>query len=125
MQVMDADRLVDRVITEFVGGSVAEPGLHPATGEPESESLGMMTASSCPLTLGRSTELGTPDDQRVLEQTSLFQVGDQPRDRLVATSGVGFVGPLEVRMLVPTPSAATRMSHVHKTYSTLDQPTGQ
>ena len=69
------------VKSQFVGRSVHGALLDASTGQPDREAVGVMIASVGVFGTGGASELGTPDDQRFVEQASLFEVLEQTGDR--------------------------------------------
>ena len=76
-----------------------------------------------------AAELGGPDDQRVVEQPALLEIGEQRRGRLVEDRAVDVV--LRLERLVPVPVAdafAHRVGAVeelHEADAAFDQPPGE
>ncbi len=70
----------------------------------------------------RSTEFPAPDDQRILEQSALFQVGQQTCDRLVGRLTPFAV--ISLNVLVRVPTAAGTAVEFHETDPAFHQTTG-
>src|SRR5205807_1875007 len=83
--------------------------LDAAAGEPGGEDLVMMLAAGVGglLVVGGAAELGGPDDERFVEETTLLQVGDQGGDRLVDVFGQAHVV-LHVAVRVPVAGGSLR-----------------
>ena len=78
---------------------------HPAAGHPHREAGRVVVASVAVLRPGGAAEFTTPHDQRVFEHVSLFEVGQQRRDRLVDRVAIrGQLG-LQIPVLVPASQA--------------------
>ena len=74
--------------TKIVSCAVGEARLHPSAGEPHGEAAAVMVAAvvgrrECSLAVDRAAELAAPDDERVFEQATLFEVFDQGGARLI------------------------------------------
>ena len=68
VEVVQAEDVLFRLPTEFVGGSIGEGGVDPGSGQPSREAEGVVvpTAGSF-LKSGHAAELGAPDDQDVVQ----------------------------------------------------------
>ncbi len=77
VEIRDGDWLLNRFISEIVGVSMRQTALDRAARNPQTESKLMMIASVFSLGHRRTSEFATPDDQRVLEQAPLFQIGQE------------------------------------------------
>ena len=75
VDVGDVMTILDGVEAKLVGRAMGDPPLEAAAGHPDRETEGMMIASVSPLRAGRAAKLGRPDDDRFIEQTTLFEVG--------------------------------------------------
>ena len=77
---------------KLIGGAVAGSAFHPGTGKPSGEAVGIVVA---PIGAGlkhwHAAKLSGEDNQRVVEQAALFQVAQQPGDRLVEDLAVHVV----------------------------------
>ena len=73
MQIGDMAALLDCLEAEFIRGAVSDSSFDAASCEPTAEALGMMVSSG-PLGCWRAAEFGSPDDQRILQQSAAFQV---------------------------------------------------
>ena len=94
MQVVDVDRVVGDVVAEVVGLAVGDAGLDAAAGQPDGEAARVVVAAVVvggqrALAVDRPAELAAPDDQRVVEQAALLQVGDQGGARAGRCRGTG------------------------------------
>ena len=88
MQVVNMDRIFSHVIAEIIRLSVTETGFDAPSSHEHREATRVMI-SSCLGTLevalprDSSTKFTTPNDQRILEESPLFQVMKQTCGRLV------------------------------------------
>ena len=85
----------------LVRGPVAHAALDAPAGHPESEAGGIMVPSIGLLDVGRSPELATPDDECVLEEVPLLQVGQKGRQGPVGSHTIIPELFLEGAVLVP------------------------
>src|SRR4051794_8913291 len=87
VEVVDVNRIAHDVVAVIVGFAVNVTGLDAATGQPYRKATAMMIAAiillQASLTIDRSAKLAGPDDERVVEQASLFQIEDQSGLRLI------------------------------------------
>ncbi len=65
----------------------------------------MIATRGAVLVSRHASELGRPQDQRVVEQTRLLQVGQQRRGRLVENRAMAFVVCLERLVSIPIEQA--------------------
>src|SRR5262245_13278897 len=88
VQVVNADRIYDRVVTYLVSFAYGHAGCDASAGEPDGECSWMVVApqqlrSAARFVHRSASELAAPDDERVFEQIALFQFGQQGSDRPV------------------------------------------
>ena len=81
-------RCVRDVVTEIIRFSIRDTGLNPPTGHPNREATRVMISSrlgtlEVPLPRDSSAKFTAPNDQRILKESSLFQVMKQTCGRLV------------------------------------------
>src|SRR5207247_5635149 len=69
--------------TYLIGRTMGDATLDAASSHPSREAKGMMVSSICPLRPWRSPELCAPDDQGLIEQSTLFQIPLRCRTLLV------------------------------------------
>ena len=107
VQVVHMDGIASDVVAVIVGLTMCHPATNSSPCHPDRETARMVIAAivrgaEVPLTVDGPSELATPDDQRVFEQTSLFQVANQCRTRLVDIASLVRKLSRQVRVLVPT-----------------------
>src|ERR1051325_4404380 len=72
VEVVERVNVLHGLLGEWIGFSVADAGFHAGAGEPAGEAVGIMIAAlRALLEEGHATELGAPDDERVLQQAAL------------------------------------------------------
>jgi hypothetical protein len=81
VQVVYVNRVLAGFVAQFVGRTLGESALHAAAGEPERKALVVVVAAVGVLAVRRAAELASPDQERIVEQPALAQIGQQPRDR--------------------------------------------
>ena len=101
VKIVHADLVLDSEVAKVVGRPVDRAALHPPTGKPQSETVGIVISTVAILRYRRASEFRAENDQRTIEETSLLEVADQSRDRLVDLQSVTGVSPLEPTVLVP------------------------
>ncbi len=76
MQIAEVDFSLDSASAGIVSLPVNVSTFHAATGEPESEPIGIVSRLIFPVFRGQAgaTEFPTPDHQRILEQTTLLEI---------------------------------------------------
>ena len=82
VQIPDVDRIANDVVTEIVGFPMGHASPNAPSREPHRVTLGVVVASVIipfedALTVDRAAELSPPDDQRIVKQTALLEVGDE------------------------------------------------
>ena len=104
MQVIDVDPIDGRLVPDLIRLAVAHATAHAAAGEPECEAMRVVIAPrfGSGLSDRKSAEFAAPDDERLVEQASLRQVGEQRGDRLVRFQGELRMVPFDVHVSVPT-----------------------
>ena len=85
----------------LIGRAVGESGLHATARHPHRESVRIVIATVAVLGHRGSSKLATPDDQRFLEHSTVFQVGNQGGDAGIDLASVIAVRRFEVPMLIP------------------------
>ena len=123
MEIVHVDFVHDGVVAEFVGLAIGDAALEAAAGEPDAEAGGIVIAPRAVLLgVGRAAKFAAPPDDRVFEQPALFQVVEQPGDRLVHGLGVVAVF-LEIRVLVPRGVVGVvAVVHLHEAHARFAQP---
>ena len=75
VEIINRRDMLDGLVAEFVGGTVRKRSFHTGTGKPHSESFRVVVAAvRSLLKRGHAAEFGDPRDQRVFEQTALFEI---------------------------------------------------
>ena len=131
LQVMDVNRILRDTKSQLVGLSVVEAPLHSAAGHPHGEAVRVVVSTEnlpfrcAAFTEWGATELSSPDDQRLVEETALLQVLDQGGDGLVHRSAlvrqsISQTGRCPGSMVVPAP-----VEELHEANPLLDQSTGE
>ena len=90
LEVVGGHNILDRAVTDFVGGSVGHAPLDPAAREPGREALAVVVAAGGRVGItfgdGKPADLSAPMDERRVEQPALLQVLDKGRGRLVGSA---------------------------------------
>ncbi len=122
LKIVDMDRVFGCVETEFVGRTVDESGLDAATCEPDGKCVGVMIASVGLVALDHrsATKLAAPNDERVVEESPLFEVGDERGRGLVGVLAVDGQVAFYATMLVPR-----FVEELHKADAAFDESTGE
>ena len=119
VEVVNVDSVFNSVKTELIRRPIGEPTSDAASGQPHRKGVRVVVTTRS-LASRRSAELASPDDQRFVQQSSRFQVGQQGRDGLIAGRSdffvIAYVG-------VAVPLAADIGNYVPNT--SLDKSTGQ
>ena len=113
---MHVHAIANRVRAEFVRLAVDVPSFHAAPGEPHAERGRVVVAAVLPFGIRRATELAAPNDERVVQQAALLEVGQQTGDRTVDGARVFRVPGDEIAVLIPI-----RMVDDDATYAAFDE----
>ena len=123
VEIVGVHGVINRLEADLIGGAVGHAAFHAAAGEESGEGPVMMLAPGVisGAVKGRAAELGGPHHERVVEQTSLFQVGDQCA---VSAVGVRDEVRLEAReaVVVDVPAGSV---DTNEAGSAFDQPASQ
>ena len=81
IEVMHVDAVLDDIVTEVVGLAEGGAFVHAGAGHQDGEAAGVMVApiiglGESALRVGRATEFAAPDDEGVIEQSALLEVGE-------------------------------------------------
>jgi len=118
VQVVDVHPFVDGVYAKLIRRTVDITPFGASTGQPGGEAGVMMVPAFRALGRRGSPELAAPDDERVFQQTSRFEIRDERCDWLIAFAGIPFVVH-DVAVSVPGLAAAVvELNHPH---ASLDQ----
>ena len=102
VQVMDMHLVLGGVEAEVIRLAQGQAPLHAPARHPHAEAIRMMIpAVIASLDHGGAAEFTAPDDESVLEEAALFQVGDEGGAGLVGVSAVLLQVTDEVSVLVP------------------------
>ena len=85
VDIGDIMAILDGMEADFIGLAVSHTALDAAAGQPGAEALRMMIAAVA-LRAGRTAKFRAPDHNRLIEQTTAFQILEQTGDRLVDLS---------------------------------------
>ena len=84
MEIVNVDFIIDYTEPELIRSSVGEPAFHPAAGHPDGKAFFVMIAARgrlCPgagvvfLNHRRAAKFTAPDDESLIEETTLFEIG--------------------------------------------------
>lgn len=122
VEIANVYTISNDVVAEFVRLAMHHAATDAGTGHPNGEAFRMVITpivrlGQCALAINGTTEFSAPNDQRIVEQSSLFQIGQQTGRRLIGIPAlIGQVG-REGAVLVPT-----AMEDLRKTHSTFGHP---
>ena len=102
MQVMYVNRPIHHTEPELVALANRNARFNTTAGQPHCKGIRVMIASIiASLDHGRATKLATPDDQSVIQQTSLLQILDERGTWLVRVTAILFQILDQITVLVP------------------------
>ena len=123
MQVVHCADVLDRVNTKLVCCSVNDSATDTTPSQEHAEAFGMMIPSIGTGSVRSSTELSGPDNQRAIEESTLFQILNERRYRPIRLASVPLMAPLQIAMLVPSAVRLTvRAVDLHESDPGLNQP---
>ena len=73
---MDAHPFFDGLDAQIICGAVGHAAANATASQPHTESRRMMIAALVALCCGSSAEFSTPDNQRLIEQSSRLQIAN-------------------------------------------------
>ena len=123
VQVMHMHRVPNDVVALVIGLTMHQAGFHSSPGEHVTEATRMMIAPAVflrRLLVDCSTKLTSPDDQHLVEQASLQQVGDQAGRRVIGVAALPGHVAREVGVMIPA-----HVKQLDKPHIALSQPPGQ
>ena len=117
VQVVDVHWVFDDIVGEVIGLAVCSARFDAATRHPDCESVGMMIAPEGlrgDLALGKdsTSELTTPQDQRIIQHPTFLQILDQRCLRLVDILGLNLDALREFKVVVPPPVEDLDEAHI-------------
>ena len=101
MKIVARRHVFDRFPRPLVAVPPRGPGFHACAGEPRDECGAVVVAAGTALAEGHATKLGRPDQQCVIEQAALLEVGEQGGGGLVHAAGNGTETACDIAMIVP------------------------
>src|SRR5688572_4274649 len=101
VQVFELIGLMHSHESNVVGSANAHARLDASARHPNGEAGGVVLAPVVTLRHGRAAEFAGPNHQRLIEQSSLLEVSQQRRDRLIGPTRTRGVIIRELRMRVP------------------------
>jgi len=107
LQIIDVDRVADRIPADLVGLAVSVATTHSAAGHEHRKGTRMVIAAGhtrptyAVFSQWGSAKFATADNQRFVEQPSLLQVVDQRPDWLINHRGVVFEALVQATVVIP------------------------
>ena len=114
LQVVKVDALLGGVVAVIVRAAVGDARFDAGPGEEECHRVRIMVAPIITLANRRAAELCSPEDQRVLQQPSRLQIGEQPGNWFV-----DFAGDVTVIILQTTVGVPVTLTALHESYAGL------
>ena len=119
--------ILDSSAAQFVGLAHADTTLDATAGHPHREAIRVVVPAGALGVFGcwLSSEFTAPDNQRLLEQSTLLQVVDQTGDRLVGFQGVHVMVAFQVAVSIPVGVVVIATGiDLDKSYPAFNQPPG-
>src|SRR5690348_2860331 len=92
--------------SDLVSSADHLPSLDSAAGHPNGEAPGIVIPAFTLFVKRRAAEFPAPDDERFFEEPARFEIGQQPRDRLVRDMAHLRVVAFKIRVRIPPAAAA-------------------
>ena len=123
MEVVDADAIDDRLVTEFVGLAVMNAGFDSAAGHPSGEGMRIVIAARAPFLDDRQpAEFAVAKHEGRVEKAARLQIGQKRGDRLIGFKRKAAVVLGNVLVAVPTPLVFHAAAvYLHESNASLDQ----
>ena len=122
------DRIFFDQVCDIVRPAVDHTTLDPAARQPTRKGTGVVIAALGTLTIlspGGATKLSTKDEQRIVKQSTAFEVLDQHSNRLVDAFGIlGMRCHIAMSGVPIVRTRPNRVDDFDKSDTTLDEPTG-
>lgn len=124
---MNVNRVLRNAESKFIGAAVRESLFHSAASHPDAEALFVVVATRLSLRSrarvvflnhGSASEFAAPDDECVLQQSTLAEIFNQPRARLVDFPSRVWQCAVDVLMVIPAFAENLNESH-----ASFDKPT--
>ena len=124
VEIMDMHAILGHGYSQLIRRAMHDAAFHAAACHPGGKHLMVMFAAFGVgrFVIRRSPELGCPDDERVVEQTSLFEVAEERGDGAIDVSGKMFMI-AHVAVRIPVVRRA-RINHFDEPDAALDEPAG-
>ena len=129
VKVMHVHRIFHDTETKFIRGSIRDAFLQSPTGHPDGEAFPVVVPSWSSLGAGSgvvflnhggASEFSAPNDQGVLEESALFQVGDKAGAGLVDALGLPGKGGINILVVIPA-----IVENLDEADAPLDQPASE
>src|SRR5262245_34179367 len=116
--------ILNRVKSQFVGCAMSDSTLDSGSCHPDGKAERVVIAPTPGAFHPRgASEFRAPDDDRLIQQSPLLQILEQPGDRLINLRAQLAVVLLQFRMRIPAPGVGiVPVENLYKPYATLDQP---
>ena len=121
MDVGDVVAVFRGVEPDFIGGPMNNTTFESAAGHPDTESKDMMIATVRSLSARSSSELGGKDDEGLVEEPALVEVGQEATDGLIDGQCVTGVIGFECTVGIPSACATTAMLDLDEPNSLFDK----
>ena len=83
VKVMDMDMVFGSMPAKFIRRAVHNSTLDTSPSKPGRKAKWVMSTARFSFGCWCASEFTTPDDERVIQQSPLFEIGQQPRDGIV------------------------------------------
>src|SRR5262249_54792302 len=124
MHVVAIGRILDGPERPLVRLAISRPALDSPACEPRCKARRIVVAAFSSLAAGHSAKFSGPHDDRVVQHSTLLQILDQRRGRLVHTGSHVQMVALEVLVRVPIPAREAIVCaapYLHEPNSSLEQ----
>ena len=98
---MNMDFVSQGIVAILIGGTMAEPSTNTTTSHPPSKGVRVVVSAVLSLGGGRPAKFTSPDDQRILQQASGFEILQKACNRLVDLCSQALVILFKLTVLIP------------------------
>ena len=116
VEIVDVDRVLLHVVAEIIRLAMDDPRLDAAAGHPFCVTARVVIAAvvclgEASLAVDRAAEFAAPDNQRVFQKSSLFQILDEGIARLIDDPTLPTNVVWQIAVLIPLTNEDLRESH--------------
>src|SRR5438445_1346076 len=113
VQIMDMDRVINSIVTQFVGPAISHAAFDARTSHPDGEAFDMVIATIA-LRHGGPAKFTSPNDQRIFQHAARLEVLEQSSGAPVNQTGGGGDSIFDAAVMIP--SAMVKLYEAHTAF---------